>query len=252
MASVTITNLTSEPILLQELYTTLPGGKSMVVTRHRDELHAMPRLQEFWKNGDISVAVTSEVFEDEFIDEKLHLFQGQPGAILTATSTYHEPTIVPESGTNAPGQQPDLDLIGSTMVAHFTLNTDSAYRMFKVPANYVTGASFHVHWTKEEGVAGDGDESTNTVLWRISYTVFPGNGADINVAPTVLDLPDTYDDAGTTTRVSQRTADVAAPGFIAGYYVGMCIEAVTPTGTALTCEPALITADLTYTQYINQ
>lgn len=252
MADVTITNLTSEVVLIQELYRNAQPNEVFTIVRERDELHAMPALQQLWKDGVIEVDVVSDSAEDDFIDQKLHLFNGSQSAIKDATSTYHEPTLVPEFGTNAPGQQPDLALIGSTMVAQFTVNTDSAYRLFKVPSNYVTGAAFHVHWTKEEGVGGDGDQSGNTVLWRISYTVMQGNGTDINVAPTVIDIPDTYDDSGTTTRVTHRTADVSAPGFIAGYYVGMCIEAATPGGSALTCEPALITADLTYTQYINQ
>ena len=175
------------------------------------------------------------------------------GALVDATRTYHEPTITPESGNNSPGQQPDLALIGTTVVAQFTIATDSAYRIFKVPSNYVTDAAFHVHWTKEEGIQGDSDESGNAVRWRLSYTVSPGNGADINVAPTVIEIEDTYDDAGTTTRTMYRTADIAAPGFIAGYYVAICIEAIAPVGgPALTCEPALVTADLTYTEYINQ
>lgn len=212
----------------------------------------MPRLQQHWKDGDISVDVVSDVAEDEFIDQKLHLFQGQPGAILTATSTYHEPTITPEYNANAPGQQPDLGLISTTLVSEFTVNTDSAYRIFKIPSNYVTGASFHVHWTKESGVAGNTNQNGNAVRWRISYTVSPGGGADVNVAPTVIEVEDTYDDAGTTTRIMQRTANVAASGFVATYYVAICVEAVTPVGAALTCDPALVTADLTYTQYINQ
>ena len=173
-------------------------------------------------------------------------------ALEGATRTYHEPTILPESGSNSPGQQPDLALIGTTLVAEFTVNTDSSYRFFKIPGNYVEGAAFHIHWTKESGIGGDGDESGNGVRWRLSYTVTPGNNADINVAPTVVELDDTYDDAGTTTRIVYRTPNVAAPGFVANYYVGVCIEAVTPDGSALGCEPALVTADLTYIETINK
>lgn len=173
-------------------------------------------------------------------------------ASLLSTRGYHKPTITPESNSNAPGQQPDTDLIGTTVVAHYTPNTDTAYRIFKVPSNYVEGASFHVHWTKEAGAGGDGDQSGNAVRWEISYTVSPGDGADINAAPTVLEVEDTYDDAGTTTRIMYGTADVAAPGFVPNYYVAMCIKAITPTGSALTCEPALVTADLTFDEYINQ
>ena len=187
---------------------------------------------------------------DELITEFTSLVGGP--AALETTRSYHEPTITPESGSNAPGQQPSLSLVGTTVVAHYTVNTDNSYRIFKIPSNYVDGAAFHVHWTKEGGAGGDGNQNGNATRWRISYTVSPGNGADINVAPTVLEVEDTYDDAGTTTRIMHRTASVVASGFVPNYYVAMCIEAITPVGAALTCEPALVTADLTFDEYINQ
>jgi len=187
---------------------------------------------------------------DELITEFTSL-AGGPAALET-TRSYHEPTITPESNANAPGQQPSLGLIATTLVAEYTVNTDTAYRIFKIPGNYIEGASFHVHWTKESGAGGDGNQDGNAVRWRISYTVSPGNGADINAAPTVLEVEDTYDDSGTTTRIMHRTANMAASGFIPNYYVAMCVEAITPVGGALTCEPALVTADLTFNEYINQ
>lgn len=252
MALVTITNLTGEIVLLQELYRDIKPNEVFTITRERDQLHAMPELQRYWKDGIIEVDVVSDTAEDDFIDQKLHLFQGSQSATKDATRTYHEPTVTPESNANAPGQQPSLGLIGTSLVAEYTVNTDTAYRIFKVPSNYVTGAAFHIHWTKESGAGGDGDQSGNAVRWRISYTVSPGNGADINVAPTVIEVEDTYDDAGTTTRIMHRTTNIDAAGFIPNYYVAVCVEAITPVGAALTCEPALITADLTYTEYINQ
>ena len=255
MALVTITNLTNEVVLLQELYLNLEPLAVYTVTRERDELHAMPALQQLWSDGIIGVDVVSDTAEDNFIDQKLHLFGGQQGAVLTATRSFHAPALVPEAGTNSPGQQPTLALIGTTLVAHFTLNADNAYRIFKIPGNYVGGAAFHVHWTKESGAAGNGDQSGNSVRWQIRYTVFESKQSiadDINVAPTIFELDDTYDDAGTTTRLAHHTPNIAAPGFVAGQYISMCIEAITPAGSALTCEPALISADLTYTEYINQ
>ena len=165
-----------------------------------------------------------------------------------ATRTFHEPTVTPAAGTNSPGQEPNISVIGSTLVAEFTLNTDKAYRIFKIPSSYVSDPAFHIHWTK----SSDADENGKEVKWRISYTVFPGNGADVNVSPTVLDIVDTYDDTGTTTRVINRTANTAVAGFTAGYYVGICVEAVTPAGTAMASEPALFSVDLTFTEKINE
>lgn len=255
MADVTITNLTNNPILLQELYVVIGPNAVMQFVRERNELHSMPSLQQLWYNGIVDVDVVSDLAEDNFIDQKIHLFQGERGATLTTTRWFHGQTLTPGSASNAPGQAADLATIGSVMVASYTIGTDAGYRIFKIKNSYVSGAAFHVHWTKQPGAAGDGDQSGNSVRWRISYTVFesePTAASDINVAPTVIDLDDTYDDAGTTTRLAHHTPNVAAPGFIAGHYVGICIEAVTPSGSALTCEPALITADLTYIQYINQ
>jgi hypothetical protein len=255
MALVTITNLTGEIVLLQELYRDVKPNEVFTITRERDQLHAMPELQQYWHDGIIEVDVVSDAAEDDFIDRKLHLFGGEQGAVLTATRGFHEPTVTPESNANAPGQQPDLGLIGTTLVAEYTVNIDTAYRLFKIPSNYISGAEFHVHWTKESGAGGDGDQSGNSVRWRISYTIFESTQSatdDISIAPTVIELDDTYDDAGTTTRLAHHTPNVAAPGFVAGHYVSVCVESVTPAGSALTCEPALITADLTYTEYINQ
>jgi hypothetical protein len=84
MALVTITNLTGEIVLLQELYRDVKPYEVFTITRERDELHAMPELQEYWKNGIIEVAVVSDAAEDDFIDQKLHtvglaaLFSGTP------------------------------------------------------------------------------------------------------------------------------------------------------------------------------
>jgi hypothetical protein len=72
VAAVTITNLTTEAILIQELYKQIPAGGSIVVDRYRDDLHSMPRLQELWDDGKVSVTVVSDTPEDLFIRNKLH------------------------------------------------------------------------------------------------------------------------------------------------------------------------------------
>ena len=180
------------------------------------------------------------------------------GAGAFDTRRAHEPIVHASVDSNSPGQQPDSQLIGSTVVLAFTLNTDSGYRKFKIPANFVGNPSWHVHWTKQGGAGGDGDESGNAVRWRITYQVFAGGtpggdpGDDLTAGTTVLEVEDTYDDAGTTTRIVYRTPNVAAPGFVAGYYVGVCVEAITPVGTAMGAEPALVSLDLTYDEYPNQ
>ena len=175
---------------------------------------------------------------------------GESYALESATRLYHQPIVIPSAGTNSPGQEPDIGIIGQTMVAEFTIGADKAYRLFKIPSNYVDGAAFHAHWTKESGVAGDTDQSFNAARWRISYNVFPGNAADINVAATVLEESSTYVDAGTTTRIVYRTSDMPAAGFIAGYYVGVCVESIN-SESDLGCEAALVSLDLTFNELIN-
>lgn len=347
MALVTITNLTGNVVLLQELYRNVKPYEAFTITREEDELHAMPEFQKYWNDGVIQVSVVKDAAEDNFITTFLHsvgpaALTPNPPLIVTKSAAvvgveslaargdhkhdvstappveltdatnaegtqtslarsdhqhahglraggnlhpvattsvagflsptdkttidnlpavvadagtvrlHHESIVRAESAANAPGQQPDLEVIGDTIVAEFTVNTDSAFRMFKIPAYYVTGAAFHAHWTKESGIAGNGNELGKLVRWRISYKVWAGEGTDINVAPTVVELDDAYNDAGLTTRITQRTANVAAPGFVANYYLSVKVEAVTPDGTALTCEPALLSVDLTYDEYINQ
>lgn len=155
---------------------------------------------------------------------------------------FHQPTITPAAGSNSPGQQPTINVIGSNLVAEMTLNTSKLYRIFKVPNGYISDPSFHIHWTK----SGDADESTKVVLWRVSYDVWPGEGQDIAAAAATVQYEDSYDDAGTTTRVVHRTANMPAVGFLPNYYVGICVEAITPAGVAMASAPALLSCDLVF------
>jgi len=45
MADVTITNLTTDPLLIQDLYTTIPASSSITVTRYAADLSRMASLQ---------------------------------------------------------------------------------------------------------------------------------------------------------------------------------------------------------------
>ena len=179
--------------------------------------------------------------------------------INNVTRIRHESITPSEYGSRAPGSQPNPVPFGTIFTLEFTPGNDTAYRVFKVPDYYLSEASFHLHWTK----SGDLDESGRNVLWRISYNVFPGGPQtggeaetliDAVSAPTVLEYEDTYLNDSTTAndRYMYRTPNLDAPGFIAGYYVGVCVEAVTPVGPALQDEPALISMDLVWREYINK
>lgn len=175
-------------------------------------------------------------------------------ALQEETSTFHEPTVTPDAGTNSPGQQPTINTIGTTIVAEFTPDSQKAYRVFKIPSNFVEDAAFHVHWTKEvTNPVGNTNQGGLDVQWRISYTVFPGALVDLAAGSTgVLDITDTYiDSSADSSRIIYRTADTPAAGFVANYYVGVCVEVVSG-GTTMTAEAALISVDLTFTQFINK
>ena len=110
---------------------------------------------------------------------------------------------------------------------------------FKIDNDFIGSPSFHVHWTKGD----DTNQSGNTVRWQIDYHVFNGRDQDIsNGSITTLIVDDTYDDAGSTTRVVHRTQNIDASNFTAGYYVGLAIKVV--PGSTTVVNPTLITVDL--------
>lgn len=57
MANVTITNLTTEPLLIQDIYTSLAGNASITVTRPVSELPRMSALQAAVAAGTAAVSV---------------------------------------------------------------------------------------------------------------------------------------------------------------------------------------------------
>lgn len=62
----------------------------------------------------------------------------------------------------------------------------------------------------------------------------------------------TYTDNGTTSHIIHETAKVLVPGMIAGYYLSVLVEAVTPVGTPLSAAPVFVSLDFYYKTYINR
>ena len=58
MASVDITNLTTDPLLLQDLYTTIPAGATITISRPVPALSAMPTLMAAITNMQAAAAIT--------------------------------------------------------------------------------------------------------------------------------------------------------------------------------------------------
>lgn len=178
-------------------------------------------------------------------------------AIVTApTRVFHKPTVTPDGAVSAPGQGPQPIVFGTVMGLDFDTPTDVAYRIMKMDSNMVAQSnpsvtaltSFHVHWTK----SGDGDESGNTVRWRLSYTVFDGESEEVALAtPTVVEWDDTYVDAGTTTRIIYRTGNVEVTDLTPGYYIGVALEYV-PANTTLLSTPVVISADLLWRGFLHE
>lgn len=164
--------------------------------------------------------------------------------------TIHIQTVSVSASNSAPGKNPTpTDIGGSLLGLAFTLDIDDGHKIFKLPEGFTANsASFHVHWTKNTdlNVAG------HTVAWRITYVVFDGKTHNVAGVGTAITLNDTYDDAGTTSRIVHRTANYPVDGeFIPNYYTGIKVEAITPaTGTPI-AEPILISVDLILSKQIH-
>lgn len=201
---------------------------------------------------DLSLPDLGSVPEDYF-DGGQHITDRVLARVLNqqanATRGFHASIVTANAASTAPGQQPTVHVSGALIILGFTPNTDDAFRQFKIPSHYSGNANLHVHWSK----TGDTGEQGNAVKWRVSYSVFPGDeGVAANGAPSTVETEDTYDAVDTTERRIYRTANMPLAGFQAGYYASMKIEAVTPSGTALTNEPGLFSLDLTYDKFINR
>lgn len=188
----------------------------------------------------IVVASTSETYGKEIADAIDH---GKEAIAL-----YHEVVGGSVMSVSAPGQTATPVAYGSTVGNIYTPNQHAGYRVFKISTKYVDSPTIHIHWTKSSNV----NELNKAVKWRVSYTVYDGTSDNVNVTPTVVDIEDVYDDSGTTSRIVHRTAYTPLVGLIAGYYLSVKVQAITPAGTPLSADPVLISCDLRYNMYINK
>lgn len=171
-------------------------------------------------------------------------------SIEDAEGEYHTPTITPTFHNALPGTLPVPTAANSLIVLAFSLNNDAAWRQFKIDRNFASDPTVHIHWTK----TGNANEVGKAVRWRVSYVVFQSTVSlemDASVAPTVVEVEDTYKDSGTTTRPVHRTEDVPLTGFTSGWYVSMKVEAITPVGVALANPPGLFSLDIIFNQKLN-
>ena len=146
-------------------------------------------------------------------------------------------------------ETPPIDpvAIGPFLGAVFNIG-DIAHRTFKINSRYVGNPSVHLHWTKST----DAVETGRAVRWRVTFLAVDGHNQNALATPGVVEIEDTYDDSGTTSRIIYRTPNLPLTGVVADYYLAIQIERVAPVGTPLSASPLLISADLRYDMYVNK
>lgn len=138
-----------------------------------------------------------------------------------------------------PTNPPALATAGITVGMKYTVGTDVANLIFKVPRNYDTGdASVWFNWTKS---AVGADESTKCVKWQLKYLkIAPGD--DCNNGEATLSVEDAYDSSDLSAQIIHATAAVTIPAasLIANGSLSFEFCAITPSGAALSDEPLLL------------
>ena len=168
--------------------------------------------------------------------------------LSTTLRTIDLPIVGPGRADGPPGTVPDVEAVNALTYINFdgAAGAQAAFRMIKIPATYIGNASIHVHWTKSVNT----DRSGETVSWRVSYAVINGSSEDAADGTIVIDLDDTYEDSGTTTRIVHRTADASLIGIIPNCYVNIKIEKNTPGAGTPMDSPGLVALDLIYQESI--
>lgn len=164
--------------------------------------------------------------------------------LRAATRTIHDPIVTALDGVAGTTHI----AFGAVMGLRYDQADAAAYRLAKVPTNFVGPASFHVHWTKADDTAAAGTD----VCWVIEYRIFDGHSQEITGSGLRTEAVATYEDPRSdSSRVVYRTANVPAIGLIGGNYLGIKVTYDTDK-TSLPCPPVLLSVDLLYSASINQ
>lgn len=160
--------------------------------------------------------------------------------------TFQKTVSIPTESFGKPITDPPIVVDQDNLTLYrFTLDADKVTYKFPVPSDYDSGAlEFWVVWTND----GDTDDNGKNVKWQLDYKV--GDEGDVisgSHGNSPKDVEDPYEsDLGW---VEYHTAhmNIAEADFSGKLCIYLKLSAVTPTPTALTCEPHLIGMCFTYT-----
>jgi len=163
----------------------------------------------------------------------------------TTRGTYQKTISIPADQWGKPPTNPPTAVLQDNVILYaFTLNNDSLEYKFPIPDDYYGGdIDFSIIWTNDGGV----DDNGKNAKWQFDYQTAtegdPVNGSHANSPKTV---EDTY--TSDTGWIEHHTGNmtIAADDFAGKLCILLKLSAVTPAGTALTCEPHLMGICFTY------
>jgi len=160
--------------------------------------------------------------------------------------TYTKEVELPGESLGLPfTDPPTIEDQDNVSLYKFTLDTDKLTHDFELPEDYHSGdINIAVMWTNDGGV----DDNGKFAKWQLDYqTAAMGDAVSGDHANSPKDTEDAY--ASDSGWIEHHTAamTIAAADFAGKHHILLKLSAVTPAGTALTCEPHLICLCITYT-----
>lgn len=171
-------------------------------------------------------------------------FNGEITALLGGTFTRTVSISADEFGR--PSTDPPTVVLQDNVILYsFALDKDSMEYKFPIPSDYHSGAlDFWVVWTNDGGV----DDQNRNAKWQLDYqTATEGDAVSGSHANSPKSVEDTYTSASGWIEHHSDHMSIAEADFTDKFCVYVKISAVTPVGTALTCDPHLLGLCFSYT-----
>ena len=155
----------------------------------------------------------------------------------STTETYERLDVIPVEALGRPPTNPPTVVIQDNLtLLSFTLNTERVAFKFPLPADYVSGPlSVACVWTNDGGT----DDNGRNVRWQMSFQTANWDesvAGDHAHSPLILD--DTYE--STQGWILHQTPYMAIEAADLKHCQFLRLMALTPLGSALTCEPHLV------------